>query len=244
LALSRRYFFTQWIAQNGDCQLHARHAQAFVGKTIGNIIVLKNTCEAWGSAAKFFHWLMAFLILVEVPAGLLMSHTYGMSFRDREAMALHTFASQVHHTLGLCLLLLLLSRLAWRLGNVTPAAAASRFRWQKPLSRFVQLILYGLLLAIPLSGWAALSVYRGAPIWLFNMPGLVPPILSEVLLKAPYGYSYFAHLHVWALLAGAGVLCLHMAVALWHHFVNKDTSLLRMWPLGRTQRAPDLRSEP
>ena len=197
--------------------------------------MLKNTRTAWGSAAKLFHWLIAFLILAIVPAGFLMSQTYVISLRDRDALAVHNFAGQIHHTLGFLILLLVISRLIWRLLSVTPAPVQPQ-RWQRWLANLVHATLYGLLLLLPLTGWAALSVYRGAPVWLFNINGAIPPILPELPLDNAFGYGFFAHLHQWAAIVGGGILTTHVLAALWHHWVRRDTTLLRMWPLGRAQR--------
>ena len=101
----------------------------------------------------------------------------------------------------------------------------------------IHLVFYLLLLGLPLTGWALVSV---SPI---NIPtilfGLVrwPHIgfLASLHNKAPIAavldvaHSYGA----WSLLA---LIVLHAAAALRHHFLTKDDILRRMLPgAGRTQ---------
>jgi cytochrome b561 len=208
--------------------------------------MLITTRQSWGSLARTLHWLISLQIVLEVPAGYLMSYTYGLSFHDRRVLPLHNLASQIHHTNGLLILVLVATRLSLRLASPTPAPQPDRFPGQGGLSRLTHGALYGLLFALPLSGWAALSVLGLAPIWLFNLSGVVPAILPRLPLASPLGYGLFAHIHLWALYIGAVALSAHAAAALWHHFVLRDNILLRMWPLARSENRPgaDDRSQP
>jgi cytochrome b561 len=200
--------------------------------------MLENTRERWGSLSKAFHWSIAGLIVLEVPAGYLMSYTYGLAYRDKgAALPLHNLFSQIHHTNGFLILLLVTARLAWRLHRPRPAPVPEHFPFQHILSYATHALLYVLLFLLPFSGWAALSVYGVAPIWLFNQKGLVPSILPVQPWTAPFGYSFYAHVHVYALYAGAVLLCFHLVAALWHQLVVKDDAFARIWPLGRVQTA-------
>ncbi len=183
----------------------------------------------WGAVSKFLHWTMAALIIAEIPAGFLMSYTYGLAMKDPAILPLHNLASQIHHTLGFLFLLLATFRLAWRLRAYRPLPIG---RFHLVATRFVQPCLYLLFFLIPLSGWAALSVYGLAPIWMFGWSGIVPPLLPMLPYDSRFGYGFFAHIHIYALWAGAALLSLHIATALWHHFVRKDALLRRMWPLA------------
>jgi cytochrome b561 len=82
--------------------------------------------------------------------------------------------------------------------------------------------LYGLLLAIPLAGWAYASA-KGWTVTLFHtfsLPGLLPTGTLPDLLGDLHGLM--ANL----MLAVAG---LHVAAALWHHSLLRDGLLARMW---------------
>jgi cytochrome b561 len=195
----------------------------------------KNTASNWSSVAKTIHWTTVLLIAVVVPAGFLMTATYGASFRDEQVHAIHLLLAQIHHTIGLGLLLLVAVRTFWRLKNPVPALPGSPGRLQQWLARGTHWAFYGLLFLLPLSGWAAMSVlgdtedYGDAPVWFFGWDGL-PPILPQRPLDDPFGYSFMASIHRYAVYAGGVLLLVHVLAALWHHLVRRDAVLLRMWP--------------
>lgn len=202
-------------------------------------MALKNTAEHWGGASRWLHWGFALGIVVEVAAGFVMSRTFAS--KDPLAMQWHFWASNVHHTGGLLLLLTAFARLGWRLGGPVPAPA-SQGKAIRAAARGTHWLLYALMLAIPLTGWAALSSLADSPgygrtiLWLFGtngfdniVPHIVPPVPWDG--ESPFRYSNFARAHRWLLIGGAGLLGLHVSAALAHHFFLKDPTLRRM--LGR-----------
>jgi cytochrome b561 len=96
--------------------------------------------------------------------------------------------------------------------------------WQRRASVLVHDTLYLLLLVIPLSGWIYSSstgvqvVYLG----LVPLPDLVPKDreLARVLLI----------LHLTLNFALFSLVCVHIAAALKHHFIDRDSVLTRMLP--------------
>jgi cytochrome b561 len=187
--------------------------------------MLTNTQQTWGSLTKFLHWLIVAMVLVQVPAGYLMSYTYGLAVHDAAVQPLQTLMSQIHHTLGLLILVLAPARLAWRLAGPVPGT-------RHILARLTHALFYMLLLVLPLSGWAAVSVVAGAPIWLFGAQ--MPPILPPLNPESPFGYTLYAHVHIYAAWLGGVLLLLHVGAAFWHHAVHKDDVFRRMWPLAKT----------
>jgi cytochrome b561 len=106
--------------------------------------------------------------------------------------------------------------------------------WQRRASQFAHVLLYLLLLAIPLSGWAygsaagVQTVYLG----LVPLPNPVAPdkALAETLKALHFGLN--AALFV--------VFSVHVCAALKHHFVDRDAVLARMLPfLGKSRGAAD-----
>ena len=101
-------------------------------------------------------------------------------------------------------------------------------------------VLYALLLAIPLSGWA-LNSAAGYPLqWfgLFNLPALVGRDADLRVTVRDLHETLF-----WALVA---VTVLHAAAALYHHAVLRDATLARMLPRGWLRvgaRPPAARTE-
>jgi cytochrome b561 len=97
--------------------------------------------------------------------------------------------------------------------------------WERNTAKTVRAAFYALLLLMPLSGWAMVSVSRHPhPIsWfgLFNVPLLpVSHAVGSVSDKAHLvlGYSF------------AALVVLHIAGALRHHFLLRDSILGRMIP--------------
>lgn len=195
--------------------------------------------SGWGRVARALHWGTALAMLIEVPAGFIMSWTYGA--RDTASKANHILSSQIHHTLGMLVLLAVAFRIVWRLTHASPPARGAS-GLERGLAGAVQGLLYLLLLAIPLSGWAALSSmaagagYPAPEMWFFGTNGFgphgfLPHIVPPVAWNAPvlFKYGFFARIHVWGLIAGAVLLVLHLAGALKQHFIARNDVLIRMW---------------
>ena len=94
--------------------------------------------------------------------------------------------------------------------------------WQKLAHHATHIGLYALFFAVPLSGWAFSSA-AGFPVVLFGvlpLPDFVP--VSEGLADALKGA------HKIAALSMAGLVLLHVAGALKHHFVDRDGLMSRM----------------
>ena len=203
--------------------------------------MLKNSTADWGTLTKALHWITVLLVAITVPVGFLMAATYGAALRDEQVRSIHVLLAQIHHTIGFGILLLVALRLPWRLRNPVPYTPGPRLqRW---IARSTHRAFYGLLMLLPVSGWAALSVlgdterYGAVPIWLFGWDAM-PAILAQRPLDDPFGYAAVAAIHRWAVYTGGGLLLVHVLAALWHHLVRRDAVLLRMWP-GTCSRQRD-----
>ena len=90
--------------------------------------------------------------------------------------------------------------------------------------------LYGLLLAVPLIGWAYSST-AGFPVVLFGvlpLPDLLPKDKALADLIKPF--------HAIAAYTLSALAVLHLAAAVKHQFVNKDGLMQRMWPARSVPR--------
>jgi cytochrome b561 len=131
---------------------------------------------------------------------------------------------QVHRQLGLLLLLVAAWRITVRLrrglANHAPNMAFL-LRWAAGATH---LFLYGLLLALPLVGWALTSAH-----------GISLSFLGAIRLPAMVAAdSEFADAlndyHIWLAWALLALVAAHAVAALWHHFVRRDTVLKAMLP--------------
>lgn len=119
-----------------------------------------------------------------------------------------------HRHLGLLVLALAAIRIAMRI-RLRPWTSTETSRLLRAIAWLTHAALYALLIAMPLIGWA-LSNAEGKPVHLLGLtlPALVADDedLSDRLLMWHQDVA-------WALLA---LIALHVAAALWHHFVRRD----------------------
>jgi cytochrome b561 len=99
-------------------------------------------------------------------------------------------------------------------------------RWQAVAARLGHLLLYGLLFAVPLSGWLFDSASSLRPLlwWgVIDMPSLTGGPDKALKAVAEEAHEWLFWLLV---LVAAG----HAGAALVHHFVSRDEVLRRMLP--------------
>ena len=184
---------------------------------------LQNTEQGYGAVAVALHWLMAAVLVALLAMGLYIVSLPDVGFDTRKIVLI-----LYHKQLGLVALALAALRLAWRVGSALPSLAGTLPDWQKVIARFVHLCFYGLMFALPVTGWL-MSSAAGIPVSLFgllDLPDLVP--------YSDYWFQAFIEIH--KLLGYALIACIviHAGAALRHHFVFKDETLKKMWPQGRT----------
>ena len=189
-------------------------------------MTLKNTPRRWGGVSQLLHWLVVLLILTTGVMGLVMG--------DMRNSPTKIEIYALHKSLGLTILALASLRLVWRLYAGAPLPVPGTPRWQDRLAALTHWLLYGLLFAIPLSGWTFNSA-AGYPLqWfkLFNLPALT---VRDADLRQLAGSAH--ELLFWTLVALA---LLHAVAALYHHIVQRDDTLARMLPRGwlRAGRSP------
>jgi cytochrome b561 len=169
----------------------------------------------YGTTAKYFHWTIVALLLVQFPIGWLMSGIHrGMT--PGSAMTFHV-------SIGIVILMLIVMRFAWRLTHPVPPENSPP-AWQRIISEGVHWLLYALVLATTLSGWLYASM-RGWSITFFfilRLPMLTAP--DSTIALAIGGLHATAE---WILLVFIG---LHVTAALAHAFVLKDRVMQRMLP--------------
>lgn len=181
---------------------------------------LRSDHRQWGSVSKFFHWIVALGILVNGAWGLLMT---GMS---PSMSKINIYA--LHKSIGLTILALFALRVVWRLFDRAPPDEPGP-RWQRMAAHATHIVLYGFILAIPLSGWWFNSLH-GYPLqWfkLFNLPALATKN-DELAHTAHAVHEYLFYLLLL-------VLTGHVGAALKHHVFDQDNVLRRMLPFGRVR---------
>lgn len=178
---------------------------------------ITNSTTRYGWGTILLHWLIALIFIGQFALGLIMVRFTS----QRTAFEL----IQLHKSFGFLLLGLIILRIAWRLGNAAPALPRSVGSLERRAAPLAHLALYAFQIALPLSGWALVSVSTleipSMPFSLFVMPNLP-------LAESDAAESFWAAAHWYLAYAGIALVVLHVAAALRHHFRLRDNVLARM----------------
>ena len=187
---------------------------------------LANTRARYGNVAMTLHWLIAGAVILNICLGLYMIQI--LSDQDPARFAVVQF----HKSVGLSVLVLSLVRLGWRLFNPVPPLPASMSPWLKVAAHGTHFLLYFLIIAIPLAGWALVSASPlGLPtsyFGIFHWPHI--PFLADLprAQKRPFHHE-FALLHIYLAFSAILLIPIHVAGALYHQWRSEDV-LRRMVP--------------
>lgn len=182
--------------------------------------MLANSNTRYGSVAMTLHWLIALAIVGMLIVGKYM---HGLPNSDPNKFMLY----QLHKSTGITILTLTVLRVMWRFAGPVPPLPATMAPWERWAAHASHFLLYALMLAIPLSGWAVASTSStGVPtIWfgLFEVPHLPLGADHDTHEAAEEAHELLGNLMILLLLV-------HVAAALKHHFWDRDTVLRRMLP--------------
>lgn len=135
--------------------------------------------QAFHPFARLLHWLMAVLILAMLFIGVSM--VADLSLR-------HPVLISLHKATGLALLVLVVLRIAVRLTLPHPPLPNDLPKLQRWAAGASHLLLYGLMLAMPLLGWAMLSA--GDYPRPLGLPAIAPHNLQlYAVLRQAHGWA-------------------------------------------------------
>ncbi len=192
-----------------------------------------STQQRYTAVAIALHWAIALMIIGLIAIGWIMD---GMKPGPDQFAII-----QLHKSFGITVLLLSVARIAWRLMNPPPAEPPMP-KWQSLASKAVHILFYILIIAMPLTGWIMASASADAPTRYFNLVDIRLPGIPTLDADTRHGLEEgFEQVHsnlAWVIV---GLLVLHVAGALKHHFIDKDGLIARMAPglFGRTAGPPD-----
>ncbi len=173
--------------------------------------------DRYAPTSRVVHWVMAALILLTIPAGLIMVQQ-GIDRGLQNALFIY------HKNAGVLLLLLVALRIAARLRNPAPPAPAHLPAWHVRFAGLTHGALYALMVLVPVAGYVRVRA-GGFPIEsldAFRVPALVPR--SDALADLAKSIHYAAGLAIGAL------ICLHVGAAMFHGIVKRDGVFSRIWP--------------
>ncbi len=173
------------------------------------------------SVAIALHWLMAIAVIGMLGVGLWMHELKNSPFK----IEIYTW----HKWTGLTILVLAIVRVLWRVHRPPPPLPPMP-RWQELAADGSHYLLYGLLFAMPLTGWLMNSA-AGFPLTWFGL-FKVPALIS----KSRDAFEFWEETHEILSRVLIGLILLHVAAALKHYWVYRDEVLTRMLPLIRPRR--------
>ncbi|SEQ12552.1 cytochrome b561 [Pseudomonas sp. NFACC02] len=160
--------------------------------------------------ARALHWLMALMVIAMLFIGAGMV----ASISER-----HEWLLNLHKPLGIAILVLVIVRLIVRFSTQQPPLPADLPAWQALAAKLSHYLLYALMLAMPLIGWAMISA-AGDPVMLSSSVRL-PSIVAahaETFAFLRTAHRYLAYLFFLTIL-------MHLAAALFHGWVRRDEVL-------------------
>jgi cytochrome b561 len=176
-------------------------------------MLIRDTKAGYGAVTRLTHWVMALAVFGMFALGLWMTDlTYYSPY--------YTTAPNIHRSIGILLLILLVFRFGWRLANTRPDDS-DLSAFERLAAHVVHWGFYVLLLALMVSGYF-ISTADGRPIQVFDWFS-VPAIVTWKGLEDPAGevHEILANVTI-------AVAVLHAAAALKHHFYDRSHVLQRM----------------
>ena len=185
--------------------------------------------QRYNGLAMALHWLVAALILVNIVAGL-VAQSKG---KDPSAQGI----IDIHKSIGLTILGLVVLRLLWRWARTPPAFPRAYAPWERKAAHAAHWALYALMFLLPLTGYIHDSAWKAAPTHPIMLYGLVEfPRLAFVKALDPSTkeavHSGFAAAHLYLGYLLYLMLGLHLLGVVKHQAIDREPELQRMLPAG------------
>lgn len=193
------------------------------------------TIQKYTKTAVVLHWLIALLIafmfvlgwfMTELPKDAPKAMEFDLfqlgwlQWSVAEEMSPRTFYYNLHKSVGVTILALVLFRIYWRISHRPPALLNTLSAGEKKLATAGHHSLYLFMLLIPVAG-VIMSLYSKYGLQWFGIKlfgGLDNHDLRE----------QFAEIHELLGIAMLVVLSVHVLAALKHRFIDKDNTMRRM----------------
>jgi cytochrome b561 len=178
---------------------------------------LTNSTQRYGAFPQALHW----LTFIFVTVGWLL----GWFLDDLPSGGVSDFAFFAHMTLGQCVVLFLVLRLALRVANPPPPPEPTSFgRLLIYAAKLNHFALYALLVVVPILG-TLVQLKRGHPLPVFGLWQLTSPWPADRALARSILGLHGILANTLLILAG-----IHAVAALIHHYGFRDRTLVRMLP--------------
>ena len=168
---------------------------------------------------RLLHWVIAIMVLAMLPIGFWMADRGEAGLWG--ALTGTLYAS--HKTVGFLVLWLMVVRLVFRLTITPPSYPPQMPAFIRRLAHSTHHLMYVLLFAIALLGWAGVTAFPALSIaggW--SLPSM--PFIPESRTLSKLLFT----IHGWLAIVLSILVVVHIAGALKHRFIDKDGVFDRM----------------
>ncbi|OCQ22439.1 cytochrome B [Pseudoalteromonas luteoviolacea] len=191
-------------------------------------MALKNTESDYGSIAKWIHWITAILFLAAY-----VSVYYRQWFTEAKTPE-NWSALQLHLSFGVSIMVVVGLRVVWRIMDQTPKPEPGS-KLEHMAAHVGHYMLYIVMIIAPVTGYIGTGVNTEF-FFMFDIPKFESTEIFKYVVSDGLGLTFaefekpidFIHKEIlgawliWVLIVG------HAGAALFHHFVKKDRTLLKM----------------
>lgn len=188
---------------------------AFVKSQSNDVLELgsQNEAHRYGRTSRVLHWTTAILFIFMIPTGIFSSMIPADAWYRTEY-------NVIHKTIGIIIFILVVARLIWNKLSPRPSLDDSLKPIERKMAHVAHMVLYGLLIAIPVTGYVMTSQH-GYSTYFFIIE--LPPILAE-----SQAYIYWGAMHKYLLQYVVYlVLGAHILGALKHQFIDKHKNAFK-----------------
>ena len=172
--------------------------------------------DHYSPVAKFLHWMILLLVVLQfVTAEIMPEITRNQT---------PGFILSIHMSFGLVIIVLMIVRFFWRMTHPIPPEDETLPKWQLLSARLTHAALYGLLILVPLFGWAWASS-RGWPVKVFDLYTMPSLLADGSAWGRLAGLLHSGTATLLLLLVG-----LHIAAVAYHRYILEDNVLQSMMP--------------
>ena len=172
--------------------------------------------RGYGTGARLFHWVIALMVVVQIPVGIAMTSEPLLGVGDPLFI--------LHKGMGSVLLVLVVGRVLWRVTHPPPPFPDFMSRLEQRIAGSAHIVIYILLLVMAVSGYVR-TIGDGFPIELLDALG-IPPLIPPM----PRAARSMLVVHQFAVVALIALVAVHISAVVRHQWIDRNPVLTRMWP--------------
>ncbi|KLV10656.1 MULTISPECIES: cytochrome b [Photobacterium] len=169
--------------------------------------------QVYDPLTVIIHWLTAIVVIGLFAVGFWM---VDLNYYSKW----YQTAPFWHKSVGICLAIVTVFRLLWKLLAKSPVIEGAR--WEIVSAKIAHFLLYLMMFGIFMSGYL-ISTEDGRAIDVFNWFSV--PAMGELF---PDQSDIAGEIHEYLAYGLIGLAVIHALAALKHHFINKDNTLKKM----------------